>query len=283
MTVKPENPYASAWVGFCTQTAEHRLVVLHEDGLYRHLRVQAPGTRMWSWDVATWPGHLATSGDIAEGYMFTRLPDMLDFFDRPVHLRNYYADGAPCIDVRYWAEKLCGGRSRDVKVYEPEIFLQQVREHLEEHIELGTEAQEEYDNIVAATRQVCAFHGLDFDMYIARIRSRGDSRFDLLEIDAENDVDDLQHLYYGLEIPEQSPADRREEILDEARWQADSESEAHKWLANNEEFVGSDTWEWDLREYDINFLFACYAIDTTVQLYRQHQRESDLTQEMTDA
>lgn len=60
---KPTNPYAHAYADFLRETAEHQLVVPHDDGLYRHLRIQKPGTRMWSWDITTWPGHLATSGE----------------------------------------------------------------------------------------------------------------------------------------------------------------------------------------------------------------------------
>ena len=77
---KPVNPYAKTYADFVEQTKDHDLVILHDDGLYRHLRVQAPGTRMWSWDVTTWPGRLATSGDIADGHVFSREPDMLQFF-----------------------------------------------------------------------------------------------------------------------------------------------------------------------------------------------------------
>ena len=45
-------------------TDKHELHVLHSDGLYRHLRFQAPGTGMWHWDLVTWPGSLAIRGDI---------------------------------------------------------------------------------------------------------------------------------------------------------------------------------------------------------------------------
>jgi hypothetical protein len=60
------------------------------------------------------------------------------------------------------------------------------------------------------------------------------------------------------------------EIIEDARWHADSESEAHKWLAEHEDTVGSDTWEWDLRDWDIHFLFTCYCVDLAVRLYREH-------------
>lgn len=34
--------------------------------------------------------------------------------------------------------------------------------------------------------------------------------------------------------------------------------------------VGSDTWEWNLREYDVHFLFACYALGLTARLWNEH-------------
>ncbi|MCX4573236.1 MULTISPECIES: hypothetical protein [unclassified Streptomyces] len=86
---KPTNPYAHAYADFLRETAEHQLVVLHDDGLYRHLRIQKPGTRIWSWDITTWQSH--------------------------------YSDGAPSIDVHYWAEKLCGGRSYEVEMYDADV------------------------------------------------------------------------------------------------------------------------------------------------------------------
>lgn len=323
---KPANPYDEAWKGFTEQTSDHELVVIHDDGLYRHLRVQAPGTRMWSWDVTTWPNHLATSGDIADGFMFTHPhePDMLDFFDRPDHLRDYYVDGAPCIDVRYWAEKLCGGRSHDVKTYDSDLFLDQVREHLEESDELGTEAQEFRDHQLALLKKIDDLRrryacnrdlpSLDerleahwkaedavaayrpSSLLYSAVRgqeSRDDARRALRELwstdglsQAEMDgLDDWFELA-DVEVPRQSPAARREEVLDDARWHSESEHDAHAWLRDNEDHVGGDTFEWDLREYDLHFLFACYAIDLTVQLYRRHtsaQPSPHTTQENTDA
>ncbi|QWF85683.1 hypothetical protein [Amycolatopsis sp. CA-230715] len=136
MTKSP-NPYAEAYAGFLRSTADHGLVILQDDGLYRHLRVQKPNTRMWSWDVVTWPGHLATSGDIADGYIFARNPDMLTFFELPQWQQHYYSDGAPGIDVRYWAEKICGDRAQDIKRYDKDVFLRHVRATLDEHEELS--------------------------------------------------------------------------------------------------------------------------------------------------
>lgn len=265
--------------------------------------MQAPGTRRWSWDITTWPGHLATSGDIADGLMFTRLEDMIDFFDVTPGHRDYYSDGAPSIDVRYWAEKLCGGRSHEVKKYDADSFLQQVREHLEASEALSSEAQDFHERQLALLKVLHEMRGVPeaasqqlFELHwsaearLAATRGtygvlnqeRRDAAsaalIDLWSTDGVTDeqFDELmeRHGYHELadiEIPRQSPAERRQEILDDARWHAGSDDEAHTWLSEHEEVVGPDTWEWNLRAWDIHFLFGCYAIDLTVQLYRQHQ------------
>jgi hypothetical protein len=261
-----DNEYAHAYAGFVEQTKDHVLTVSLDDGLNRQLRVGAPGTGMWSWRIITWFNYLATFGDIADGFMFSRDADMMDFFDREGH-RDYYSDGSPSIDFRYWAEKLSGGRSHDVKEYSSKIFLQHVTDDLDEDEDLGTEAQTEHEKIVAVAKRVCASHNRDYDEYLVDLR-KNDRAADL-EI-YNGDADDFE--YFGMPIPEQSPAERREAIMREARLYSEEESEAHDWLRNNQETFGQDAhWDWDLTDYNIHFIFACYAVDLTVKLWREYE------------
>ena len=205
-TARPDNPYATQWDQFRTATAGHELTVIRDDGLSRHLRVQTPRTRIWSWDVITWPGHLAICGDVADGYMFTRESDMLRFFSVAARAQHYFNDDAPCIDVSYWAEKLCGSSHQTVQVYDSRSFMAQVRQALAEN----------------------------------------------LAVDVEDGV----------------------QAIANARYAADSEETARTWLADHEDLVGNDTWEWDLRSYTTDFLIACYALDLTARLYGVHQADS---------
>lgn len=88
---------------FEASTREHRMTVLHDHAPaepYRHLRFARPGTGIWRFDIVTWPGHLAVTGDIAS-VVFARLHDMLPFFH---HDR---------INPGYWAEKVVAGVTRD--------------------------------------------------------------------------------------------------------------------------------------------------------------------------
>ena len=267
---KPANPYARQYTNFLDYTQDHQLSVLKDDGLYRHLRMHNPEFgSMWSWQVVTWPWHLTTVGDIADGYTFSRDDDMLGFFGVDGLRRDYYADGAPLIDFRYWAEKLNGIHARTARHYSSEVFLRLVGEHLDEDDELGLEAQIEYDKLVEVTRRIVARSGHDWDLYLSLMRL--EKPLPDLEID-ESDPDECE--YFGLPIPAVSPAERRQEILDEAQDCAHSEHEARQWLDSHDvwEILG-DSWEWDLNEWDTHFLYTCWAIDLTVQAYRRHQKD----------
>jgi hypothetical protein len=137
-TQTPTNRYADVYKSFCEQTRDHVLTVEVDDDINRRMRVGTPGTIIWSWNLITWPGYLTTVGDIADGYTFTRIADMIEFFDRSdKRHQEYYSDGAPSIDFRYWAEKLSGGRSLSVRIYSHSTFLGIVKDSLLEHDELS--------------------------------------------------------------------------------------------------------------------------------------------------
>lgn len=83
---------------FARETAHHQLTVLHNQGLYRHLRFANPQHSEYWFDIITWPGCLTIRGDFGDTFTFSRLPDMLEFF-RGKH-----------INPHYWAEKTERGR-----------------------------------------------------------------------------------------------------------------------------------------------------------------------------
>lgn len=307
---KPENPYASAYKNFLEQTKNHVLTVERHDDLNRQLYVGEPGTGIWHWRVTTWPGYLATYGDVADGYMFTRISDMLQFFDRGGH-HGYYSDGAPSIDFRYWAEKLSGGRSHDVKKFDSDKFIRELTEHLEEHDELGLEAQVEYERALTLLRKMYELGGKSEEVLTERLEAhwatsealerpggqsfsihRRDDPHYLAElakgelwdgVDLSEEQLDLLINDFGwdalsdMTVPRMSPSERRAELISTARTYSESEHEAREWLRDDDDArdaFGDDAyWEWDFREYDIHFLFTCYAIDLTVQLFRKYEAE----------
>ena len=48
------------------------MIVLRDDGVYRHIRFKKPGTGCMHFDLVTWPGYLCYSGDMG-CYVFCRL------------------------------------------------------------------------------------------------------------------------------------------------------------------------------------------------------------------
>lgn len=114
------NPIADAAARFARDTAKHQLTVLHEDGLYRHLRAQQPGTGHCWFDLITWPGTLTIKGDMGT-YVFSRAQDMLDFFRRSAWA------GQP--NLQYWEEKLDAGDTRTgVRAHSEQLLRQHIAE-----------------------------------------------------------------------------------------------------------------------------------------------------------
>src|ERR1039457_99476 len=105
---------------FERDTAEHEMTVIHDDGLYRHLRFQKPGSWIYGYDIVTWPGYLAITGDAGE-YMFARLPDMFEFFA-----------GNDRINPQYWAEKLRGPGYDTARIYSYQALRDGVAQWLED-------------------------------------------------------------------------------------------------------------------------------------------------------
>ena len=101
-------------------TDEHEMTVIRDDGVYRHLRFQKPGTWNYGYDLVTWPGYLAITGDAGE-YMFHRIQDMFEFF-------GGHGDR---INAHYWSEKLCDPGRDMARVYSEDVL----REHVEQWLE----------------------------------------------------------------------------------------------------------------------------------------------------
>jgi len=96
---------------FNSNLGDHQMAILHDEGLYRHLRFKNPELGLYWFELITWPGNLTITGDIGT-YTFAREQDMFTFM-------------VGHINTHYWAEKLkagsSGGRS-EVKNYDEGRF-----------------------------------------------------------------------------------------------------------------------------------------------------------------
>jgi len=100
---------------FAFDVLTHEMTVLHDDGVYRHLRFRRPEMSMYWFDIITWPGCLAINGDM-QTFVFSRLTDMFEFF-RGEH-----------VNPTYWGEKLRADSG--VKRYSEEKFREVVNEEV---------------------------------------------------------------------------------------------------------------------------------------------------------
>ncbi len=101
---------------FARETAGHKMTVLHEDGLYRHLVFTDPKNSFYWFELITTPGQLVFSGD-GESFVFRRLTDMFKFFRSGLR-RN----GSIEINPQYWSEKLTSDRD-SVMGYQEDLFV----------------------------------------------------------------------------------------------------------------------------------------------------------------
>ena len=113
---------------FRKDTAEHQMQILLDSGMHRHLRFRRPGTNTYGFDVVTWPGYLAISGDMG-GSMFTRLPDMFEFFRKDQRWYERNPGGLP-INPSYWAGKLAANDG-EKKRFNIDRFARVVRDHFD--------------------------------------------------------------------------------------------------------------------------------------------------------
>lgn len=110
---------------FSEAVKNHIATVVLDSGLHRHIQCKQPGTFNRHFDVVTWPGHLAISGDMG-AFVFTRLKDMFEFFRNPDGRVNY----------GYWAEKIVATeKDGGHKKFSEDAFRQYIDERLTEWLD----------------------------------------------------------------------------------------------------------------------------------------------------
>lgn len=84
---------------FLDDIKNHKMEILLDSGVHRHLKFTNNGSSIYRFDIVTWDGYLAITGDMG-CCVFSRLFDMFQFIRTD-------KDG---IDFRYWQEKVVSGR-----------------------------------------------------------------------------------------------------------------------------------------------------------------------------
>lgn len=110
---------------------EHVMQVKLDNGVYRHLHFRRPTSFAYAFDIVTWPGYLAITGDMGAA-VFTRLHDMFQFF-RAAEAWQQENQDRLYINPSYWAEK-CTANDGDIKAADRGRLEQLVRERYDEAV-----------------------------------------------------------------------------------------------------------------------------------------------------
>jgi hypothetical protein len=147
---------------FANETSKHQMTVLHDDGLYRHLRFANPDSSLYWYEISTTPGQLVFSGD-GDSFVFRLAPDMFETFRRS-------CDGGD-LNIGYWAEKC---RTGNAKSYSRDLFEQYVEKQvaaaesyypgLREDVECEVFENDDVDHEPSAVRAAATYaYFLDYD------------------------------------------------------------------------------------------------------------------------
>ena len=110
---------------FLKDVANHRMTVIRDDGVHRHLRFKQPDSGNMYFNIVTYPHFLVYSGDMG-CYVFSRINDMFEFF-------RGNPEGPLRINKGYWAEKLEATDKPDGhNNYSPELLERYVSDWLNE-------------------------------------------------------------------------------------------------------------------------------------------------------
>jgi hypothetical protein len=114
---------------FLEDVKDHKLTIIKDDGLYRHIRLKNPEDCNQYFEIITWPGHLAYTGDMGD-YLFSRSEDMFCFF------RSEKGDLE--INTGYWAEKVKAESifGNGIREFSVEEFRERIEEYVRDYLEL---------------------------------------------------------------------------------------------------------------------------------------------------
>jgi hypothetical protein len=227
------SDYSEIAARFARDTAGHKLIVLHDDGVYRHLVFREPSHGYYWYELITTPGQLVFSGD-GNSYVFRRTTDMFQFFRSGI-----WRDGTHNINPGYWSEKLTSGREAATS-YSTELFEEEVAKTL-------ADVEGDYPGIAAAwTEHVEA----EFNTEYEEEARRAVAEFQFGEA----------HLAKCGECDWEFEDESYTAVVVKARSHYREAGDKHSAPIRDLTFTFSDMDEVQFQDFDWWFLWACHAI-----------------------
>lgn len=218
---------------FAVDVAEHCLIVRQDQGLHRHL-VFERAEHSWNNRFELITAPGSLTITGSRGsFTFRRLTDMFQFF-------RCDPDRPHRINIDYWAEKLPDS-GRSVQVHSEQAVKELLEEALKEWVEYGyADASERYQRDLQA-----------WEANTARFQFNKPAEPKTVE-ELRETIEEHETYGSGLQFAEG----------------------ARELLAELERLgVASDTWEWDLNDWDFHFVWCLHAIAWGIQQYDRAVRD----------
>ncbi|MEU1133542.1 hypothetical protein ABZ383_27420 [Streptomyces sp. NPDC005900] len=229
---------------FARDTAKHEMTVLHDDGLYRHLRFAQPGHgSIGAFELITWPYNLVVKAGWVFHFDIDATPDMFDLFRRTALTGQ--------INPGYWSEKVRAGRD-EAEGFSVDLLEKEIEETVRNWVD------SDLDRRIANRAGVDDIHRLPSDVRKAYAK----------EVDA--DWQDFtrqlrcavnEHFFDG-------PTDYNIEFESEAYRALHEFTFRPEGQPDHElPWQFDDFSEWRLKSYTPGFLHSCHAIRHGIDLY----------------
>lgn len=238
---------------FLKDVKDHKIDIVLDQGLHRHIHFSRDGSYCYSFSLVTWPGYLCISGDMG-AYVFTRIDDMFGFF------RDENSEELK-INTRYWSEK-CETKG-NIKEFSVDSFRENVEEYLDSY--------------------------WDIDEFIEEIEKEDESGFEYFWTEQPKDNDDCfsligKRLSANVHGPFETFDEARQDLknvlkeeLEDVIAAADDHPvfgyrEASEWKSETTGLELSDFWECSSEVYTYHFIWCLWAISWGIQQYDQHKK-----------
>lgn len=241
------SDYPEIAARFARDTASHEMTVLHDQGLYRHLRfANAEHGSFGAFELITWPYNLVVKAGWVFHFDIDATEDMFDLFRRTALTGQ--------INPHYWSEKVRAGRD-EVMGYDDQLLKAEIASTLAQWM------RDDLDSRVDRHAKALGFTPQELNTRPGLRKEltqwvRGDWRH------ANRQLREAVHEHF---------------FSDMADYNVEYESEAHRALhdfsyrpeGDTSEFpyYFADWHEWRLKDFTPGFLHCCYAIRHGIDVY----------------
>ncbi len=119
---------------FLDDVKTHRMEIIQDNGLFRHIRFERPDDRYhMHFTLTTWPCHLCVTGDMGT-FVFHQIDDMFNFFQ----LKRLAERPKETVfkKTAYWAEKcICEDRYIHLQQFDRDRLRKAVKDAFDAHFE----------------------------------------------------------------------------------------------------------------------------------------------------